>query len=233
MPEPRVFRQSRFTTPPGGCELVLVRHGESEPLVEGNPFPLVGGHGDPALAPEGRAQAELVGERLSTEPIAAIYVTTLRRTHETAAPLAARLGLTPMVEPDLREVHLGEWEAGLFRQKVADRDPVALEMFAQQRWDVIPGAEPGEQFSARVRGAFDRIVAAHVDQCVMVVAHGGVIGEILAQVTGSRPWSFVGADNASISHVVAMPDRWVLRVFNDTSHLDHGLLVTQGGEQLL
>ena len=59
-----MFRQSRFTTPPGACELVLVRHGESEPLVEGNPFPLVDGHGDPELAPEGRAQAERVGERV-------------------------------------------------------------------------------------------------------------------------------------------------------------------------
>ena len=46
------------------------------------------------------------------EPIDAIYVTTLRRTHETAAPLAARLGITPIEEPDLREVFLGEWEGG-------------------------------------------------------------------------------------------------------------------------
>ena len=35
------------------------------------------------------------------EEIAAIYVTTLRRTAETAAPLAARLGLTPRVEPEM------------------------------------------------------------------------------------------------------------------------------------
>ena len=75
----------------------------------GHPFPLVDGHGDPALAPEGEEQAERVGERLARLPIDAIYVTTLRRTHQTAAPLAARLGLRPMVEPDLREVHLGEW----------------------------------------------------------------------------------------------------------------------------
>jgi probable phosphoglycerate mutase len=97
-------------------------------------------------------------------------------------------------------------------------------MFAQQRWDVIPGAEPAAAFSARVRGAFDRIVGAHVDQRVVVVAHGGVIGEILAQTTSSRPWAFVGADNASVSHVIATPDHWVLRAFNDTSHLGHGLL---------
>ena len=70
MPEPRVFRQSRFLTPPGAAELVLVRHGESEPLVEGTAFPLVDGHGDPALAPEGRVQADRVGDRLTNPHLA-------------------------------------------------------------------------------------------------------------------------------------------------------------------
>jgi 2,3-bisphosphoglycerate-dependent phosphoglycerate mutase len=219
MPEPRVFRQSRFQPPPGAAELVLVRHGESEPLVEGSAFPLVGGHGDPALAPEGRVQAERVGEALAREPIAAIYVTTLRRTAETAAPLAARLGLVPRVEADLREVHLGDWEGELFRQKVADQDPVAVAMVAEQRWDVIPGAEPAERFAARIERGIGRIAAAHPDQRVVVVAHGGSIGEALAQATGSRPWAFVGADNGSISRLVVLGDRWTLRGFNDIGHL--------------
>ena len=55
-------------------------------------------------------------------------------------------------------------------------------------------------------------------ECV-VVAHGGTIGEALAQATGSRPWAFVGADNGSISRLVVLGDRWVLRGFNDTRHL--------------
>ena len=219
MVEPRVFRQSRFLTPPGAAELVLVRHGESEPLVEGTAFPLVDGHGDPALAPEGRVQADRVGERLADESIDAIYVTTLRRTAETAAPLAARLGLTPVVEPDLREVHLGDWEGELFRQKVADGDPVVLRMAEEQRWDVIPGAESGTAFAERVRRGILRIAAAHPDQRVVVVAHGGTIGEALAQATGSRPWAFVGADNGSISRLVVHGDRWTLRGFNDIRHL--------------
>ena len=89
----------RFRRPPGSTELLLVRHGESEPMVPGRPFPLVDGHGDPELAPDGRRQAELVGARLARHPIDAIYVTTLRRTVQTAAPLAATLGLEPIVEP--------------------------------------------------------------------------------------------------------------------------------------
>ena len=117
------------------------------------PFPLVGGHADPELADNGREQAERLAQRLAKVPIDALYVTSLCRTAQTAAPLAGRLGLTPQVEPDLREVNLGEWEAGVFRKMVADNHPIAERMWAEERWDVIPGAEPAEAFAARTCGA--------------------------------------------------------------------------------
>lgn len=220
---PRSFRQHRFAPPPGATELLLVRHGESEPAVEGSSFPLVDGHGDPALSPEGRAQAELVCARLATEGISAIYISKLRRTAETAAALAAALGTTPTVDPDLHEVHLGEWEGGAFRLHVAEGHPAALRMYEEERWDAIPGAEPADAFAARARRAVERIAAAHPDQRVAVFAHGGIIGQILAEATRSRPFAFSGADNASISHLVVVGQRWVLRRFNDTTHLDAGL----------
>src|SRR4051812_16780616 len=97
---PEGHRQHRFVPPPGATTILLVRHGESAPAHPDRPFPLVDGHGDPELDPNGVAQAELLAERLQHEPIDAIYVTTLQRTHQTAAPLAAKLGLTPVVEPD-------------------------------------------------------------------------------------------------------------------------------------
>ena len=64
--------------------------------------------------------------------------------------LAQRLGLTPRVERGLREVFLGEWEAGLFRKMVAENHPVAERMWAEERWDVIPGAELASAFADRV-----------------------------------------------------------------------------------
>jgi probable phosphoglycerate mutase len=219
--EQREYRQTRFRRPPGSTELLLVRHGESEPMVPGRPFPRVDGHGDPALAPEGERQAELVADRLAGHAIDALYVTTLRRTVQTAAPLAARLGIEPRVEPDLREVHLGEWEGELYRQRVAEGHPLTVQMMVEQRWDVIPGAESPESLRARVRGAIERIVAAHPDERVVVFSHGGVIAEVLAQVADTkRPFAFLGCDNASISQVVAFGGRWILRRFNDTAHLD-------------
>jgi probable phosphoglycerate mutase len=199
----------------------LVRHGESAPHVDGESFDLVGGHGDPPLAPEGVEQAALAAQRLidTGERIAAVYVTTLQRTVQTAAPLVERLGLDPIVEADLREVFLGDWEGGEFRKRVADGDPIAQLMFVEQRWDVIPGGEPAHQFRNRVQRGIERIAAAHPDELVVAVVHGGVIGEVMNIATGSTGFSFTGADNASITHIVVTADRWVVRCWNDTSHL--------------
>jgi probable phosphoglycerate mutase len=217
------YRQLRFRRPPGATEIFLVRHGESEPAVEGEPFPMVEGHGDPALAPEGLEHAERVGERLEHEGIEAIYVTTLRRTVQTAAPLVARIGIEPEVERDLREVSLGEWDGGAYRRHVAEGHPIARQMIVEERWDVIPGAEPMDVFTARVQAGMARIVAAHPDQRVAVFTHGGVIGEVMRQaVEGQRPFAFIGADNGSISHLVAIGSRWIVRRFNDTGHLQPG-----------
>jgi probable phosphoglycerate mutase len=148
------------------------------------------GHGDPELAAAGLRQAELLADRLQHEPISAIYVTTLQRTHQTAAPLATRLGLKPLVEPDLREVFLGDWEGGEFRIRAVAGDPVFEQIFNEERWDVIPNAEPHESFDERVWNGFRRIVAAHTDERVVVVSHGGVIGHLLHRVTNSRRFAF-------------------------------------------
>ena len=86
---------------------------------------------------EAMCSSESVGERLASEPIDAIYVSNLRRTAQTAAPLAARLGLTPTVDRDLREVHLGEWERGVFRKKVIERDPLAVRMVEETGCDGV------------------------------------------------------------------------------------------------
>jgi probable phosphoglycerate mutase len=216
------FRQSRFVRPPGACEIILVRHGESQPADPEHPFPLVDGHGDPPLhEPDGVEQARLACERLlaSGEDFAAVYVTTLRRTRQTAQVLLDRLGIEPEVEPDLREVHLGDWEGGLLRKKVADGDPVAVQMYTEERWDVIPGAEPTDVFAGRIRGAIARIAAAHPDRTVAVFTHGGVIGQIVSEATGSRGFAFTGSDNCGITHLVVAGDRWIIRTWNDTGHL--------------
>tara|TARA_R110002073_G_scaffold292967_1_gene458397 strand:- start:834 stop:1487 length:654 start_codon:yes stop_codon:yes gene_type:complete len=212
-------RQHRFEPPKGAAELLLIRHGETQAAVRGQSFPMVDGQGDPGLRPEGEAQARAVAERLKTEPIAAIYVTTLQRTHQTAAPLAASLGIAPRIEADLREVFLGDWDGGEFRFRAAENDPAFLRARERHEWGELPGAETTAALQARVRAGLLRIAAAHADELVAVVVHGGVVSAALAVATGSPAFAFNGADNGSISRVVVQGERMILRGFNDIAHL--------------
>jgi broad specificity phosphatase PhoE len=73
--------------------VVIVRHAEKA----------LGTIDDPPLSPEGEQRSErlalIFGERTGAGHLDAIYVTDTRRTQQTAAPLAARLHLVPVVLP--------------------------------------------------------------------------------------------------------------------------------------
>lgn len=204
---------------PGESHILLVRHGQSIPLVEGTSFPLVDGHGDPPLSPRGEWQAIQVGERLRHEPIAAIYASNLQRTQQTAAPLAGHLGLPVTIEPDLREVFLGEYEGGLFRQKAADDDDAVLAFREQLDWGLIPGAESNEDLRLRTSAAVLGIAVRHPDQVVAVVCHGGVIASLCGHATQINPFTFAGVRNTSITSMHISADRWKIQSFNDGSHV--------------
>ncbi len=212
----------RYQVPADAADVLLIRHGESAPAVPGRPFPFVDGHGDPELHTIGHEQARLLADRLAAEPVAAIYVSNLRRTAQTAAPLAERLSLTPIVDPDLRESHLGDWEGNVWRIRIAEGDPLAARVIQEQRWDIMPGAESETLFAERVRRALTTIAARHRGELVAIFTHGGVIGQALGDAAGSMPYPFNASGNASISQIVVSADRWRVRRFNDTTHLTPG-----------
>lgn len=237
--EPRSasYPQGFFAPTPGSCQVLLIRHGQSEPYISGRPFPLVDGHGDPRLTELGRAQARWVAERLRTEPIAAIYVSSLTRTHETAAPLAHRLGLTPRTMPDLREVFLGVAEGGRFREMAANGHPDVRRLRETGEWSAIPGAESNREVAARTVAAMRSIADNHPDQMVAAFSHGGVINAVLSYAVGTIRPVFLGARHTSINHLVIEPSAvadvdqlaastshrgpgsgWIIRSFNDGAH---------------
>lgn len=221
MSNPNRFDQHPYSPPPGSTELMIVRHGSSAAAEPDSPFPLLDGRGNPDLAPAGVAQAAAVADHLATERFDRAFVSSLVRTHQTASPLLERLGLEPRVVPELSEVFLGDFEGGEYRIRAALKDPVIERVFADERWDIIPGAEPADEFAARIAQAMEIVVSeTGPDRRALIFAHGGVIGEICRQATGSRPFAFVHSDNASITQLVLAADgRSILRSFNDTSHL--------------
>jgi len=212
--------QRPFALPAGATEVVLIRHGSARHSTPKVSLDLIAGQSDPVLTALGWHQAQAVADRLGSVQPAAIFVTPLRRTQETAQPLAQRLGIETVVMPELREVYLGDWE-GQLNHRVAVDDSLTRRIFDIERWDVIPNAERMEDFSARVGRGMERLVeAAGPDRMTLAVVHGGVISEACRQVTGSRPFAFLYAENGSLTRLMRLPSgRWALIAFNDTAHL--------------
>lgn len=221
MSEPKRYPQRAWSLPENATEILLVRHGASQDAVPGEPFEMIEGHGDPPLSEIGQQQAQLVGARLAQNPPDTLFITILQRTAQTAAPLVEATGLKPTVVPELAEVRLGEWEGGELRFRTAHGDPLVATIWEQQRWDVIPGAEDADAFADRCRRGIERVVAeTGPGRVAAAVVHGGVIGELARQATNAPRLAFVHAENTSISRLVVFGDgRWLLRSFNDTSHL--------------
>lgn len=80
--------------PVAAQSVILVRHAERADTAAGKAPNMAA---DPELSAEGRARAERLASMLKGADIRAIFVTQFRRTQQTAAPLAAALGLTPTV----------------------------------------------------------------------------------------------------------------------------------------
>lgn len=103
----------------------LVRHGQT--VTSGISY---AGRSDVALTPEGARQAERIADALAHRPIGLILTSPLSRAKATAAPLAARLGLEPVVVPELQEIDFGAFEGraktaqGLTLRKTHARTPI-------------------------------------------------------------------------------------------------------------
>jgi probable phosphoglycerate mutase len=214
----KVDFQRAFTAPPGAREVVLVRHGSCDPpAVDG----LIGGRSDPDLNARGREEAAAAGERLARETVAAIHVSPMNRTVETAAPIIAGHAVEPVLDADLREIYLGEWEGHGIATRGASGDPELARVFAEQRWDLIPGSEDIGDFGRRVRRGVEAAADAGADGAVVVaVTHAAVIAEILRQIAGADAFAFLHNTNGGISRAIRMPDgAWIIAAFNDTSHI--------------
>jgi len=220
------YPQTSFSAPAGSTRITLVRHGQTEAADADNPFPLKNGHGDPNLTELGEQQAVAVADRLERETIDAVYVSSLIRTHQTAAPLVSRINKTPIEEHDLREIFLGAWEGGLFRKMLAEEHPAAMKFRETYEWGHVPGAETNADLVTRTSEALSRIHQGHAGQHVVCFVHGGVIAALCSHATRGQLFGFAGADNCSIHRVVLTPDRWFLRSFNDSTHLD-GVMTPQ------
>ena len=125
------------------------------------------------LTERGRDQAERLADRLEGEAIDTILVSHLVRTQQTAAPLARRLGLTPIIDPRIAEIGAGRWEMATGEKAYGDYVGTVrawLESDVHQR---MPGGESGQEVLDRFTAGIEE--AAEHSETLLVVAHGAIL----------------------------------------------------------
>ncbi len=214
-------------------QLLLVRHGETEYNVAG----LAQGWSDSPLSPRGRVQVQHLAERVRRFHPDALYCSPLGRAVSTAEAIADVTGLEIRIVDGLREMSYGSWENRSFldvRRDDADNF---------RRWSAEPDfASPGGESHVVVRDRFDRALrhelgygerggddsswrlhepgVSGMSKRPVVVSHGTAI-RIVATSLLELPHSasrHLAQDNAALNLFLWRIDRWVLKVWNDTTH---------------
>ena len=202
-------------------EIIIIRHGETEWNKTGR----FQGQSDVPLSPEGHAQAALLGQHLDVGHADAFYASDLIRTMETAAPLAARLGLTVVPDPALRELHFGAWE-GRFFSEIDTEDPETLKHFYRDPEHAnIPDSEDFSVFQKRIAGRVRTIATEHRGERVIIVSHGAAIRILIADILAMpiRSIWHVSQLNTAVNCIRFEDDGFaVLTRMNDVAHLRAG-----------
>ena len=132
----------------------------------------------------GRQQSQQIVEPLLRHGLHAVYCSPQQRTHETAQPLAAQLGLPVDEAPEFDEVDFGRW-TGLAFDDVRARDAAAWDGWVHHRSRATPpGGEAFAQVAQRTAAGLQRLRRAHPEHTVLVVSHADVIKATLAGVLG-------------------------------------------------
>ncbi|MES9505305.1 bifunctional RNase H/acid phosphatase [Streptomyces sp. NPDC000609] len=200
---------------------VLLRHGETA-LTPEKRFSGSGGS-DPELSAAGRHQADRIARSLAERgTIEEIVSSPLRRCRETAAAVAARLGLEVRIEDGLRETDFGAWE-GLTFAEVRERYGPDLDAWlASAKAAPTGGGESFAEVARRVAAARDRLTARHAGRTVLLVTHVTPIKTLVRLALGAPPEAMFRMElsAASVSAVAYYADgNASVRVLNDTSHL--------------
>lgn len=216
-----------MTDVPSGPEatlLLLIRHAEQQTLREL----------DPPLSDRGRRQADLLADRLVRSPIATVVSSPMLRARQTAAPLAARLGIEVEVIDQLAEAGTSEEGARHVFTNTAARfmepDPddyigpsrAAIEVLPRFVWGRDGKSETGEQVRARMTSSLDALVTRYPGGIVACFSHGGAINAATGAWLGIDrdiwfvPW------HTGITGMLIRGDTRTPLFINDSSHLSKG-----------
>ena len=157
--------------------IYFVRHGETDWNRDGR----IQGQSDPPLNEAGRTQARVLAGVLAPVSFEAAYSSDLVRASETATILLAGRNITISATAGLRERDFGSWEGRLVPELWAEG------LLPDRTWPDVNAPHGGESVSDlehRVIVVVSAIAAAHANNTILVVSHGGVIRSALSAWVG-------------------------------------------------
>lgn len=220
-------------------ELILIRHAQPAWVSEGT------ARNNPPLTELGREQAALVAKRASRwDGVTQLLVSPLLRARETAAPVAAALGLEPTVQPWMEEIrNPADWEGSPVDTIVQILEK-ARQRPIDELWDGLPGGESFREFHERICTGLESTLAARgarrlgselphlwdiadAEGRLVIVAHGGSNAVILGALLGLEPvpweWERFASRHTSLAWLttgrIADGYAFGLRAFGDVAHL--------------
>jgi probable phosphomutase (TIGR03848 family) len=213
--------------------VILLRHGRS---VSNTAHTLAGRSEGVELDEKGFAQAAALAERLDGLPIKALIRSPLLRCRLTLEPLAAALGLDPLIDERLSEVDYGQWTGRQLGELV--KEPLWTVVQQQPSAAVFPDGEGLAQVQARavaaVREHDRRLAEEHGGDALWVACtHGDVIKSVVADALGTHLDSFqrITADPASMSVIRYTSVRpFVVHVNHTGAELASALRAKPAGE---
>lgn len=183
---------------PPATTVLLVRHGQSTWNADGR----WQGQADPPLSDLGSRQALEAAARVTkVQPVDAVWASDLERARITGATIAEHAGVALTVDARLRERHAGPWQ-GLRRDEIEAQWPDYLSSGRRPE-----GYETDANVVARALAALDDLAAAHPDEQVVVVTHGGVIRQLEVHF-GDHERGLI--PNLSGRRLIRAGDSWVL-----------------------
>lgn len=139
----------------------MIRHGETE----ANAARIMAGSTDSPLTPRGREQAKAAARIVAAatpQPVVIIH-SNLSRARDTAKIINTHMNVPLHEDPDLAEIHAGQWEGKPFDQCGA----------LLKDWEDPPDGENFETFAHRIRRGKNTALGRTTSP-VLIVSHGGV-----------------------------------------------------------
>jgi broad specificity phosphatase PhoE len=201
------------------AKIYLVRHGESvantKGIYQGQTY-------NTDLSPLGIKQAEALGKRLEHEHIAAMYVSPLQRTKQTAQAIFQYHDTLPMVtSPAIIETNHGNWEGKRVSYIQKKWPDVYQTWITHPDRVVFPGGETFGEIETRVL-CWWRDLACPMKGNVVVVSHDNIIRILLIHVlhmNRSALWKFQ-LQPTGITTIERNENTTVVVCINDTHHLE-------------